>query len=221
MRCIQTGLALVLLCGPVAAVALVTEAPVTERPYETIVITAPATDARVYLGALDNFPDMYEITSHEPFTLHAVIRQMLPAPEAELIPFSLVLVRQDDRGGGVSEVARLRHDSDAWERVSDARVAMSFLESRTVSVPVAAGTYRIEISTPENLGRYWLQIGATPSSAGYIATLGHIRAVQRHFQVGWWRFFWSSYVFYPLGIALLLTGLGVTWRNRQRWFHVA
>lgn len=207
------------LLFPVVSLAFVTEQLQSSQPYETLVITTPPQEARAYLGELKDYPDMYEITSTEPFTLQATIRQPLTTDAP--VPFSLILVRQDDRGGGVSEVARLRHADGAWNQVADRLVAFTYLESETVSVPVEAGTYRIEISTPENLGRYWLHIGAEAYSEGYFATLGHIWAVQRHFAVGWWRFLWSSHVFYPVGSLVLVLGMWLTWRFRRSWLHVA
>lgn len=188
-------------------------------PYETYVISAPPSEQRGYLGELTGYPDIYEITSSEPFELRAVVRQ--PANAQMLAPFSLIAVRQDDRGGGVSEIARLKQPVTDWQVVSDPVVALTFKESEMISVPVSAGTYRVEISTPDNAGVYWLQIGATPERSGYFGTLGHIQAVQQHFDASWWRFLWSSYVFYPLGSVLLLLGIYVTWRNRRRLFHVA
>jgi hypothetical protein len=201
-----------------AALAFVVEEHTLTTPYETYVVSASPEAARVYLGELTDYPEMYEITSSEPFELRAVVRQSVSETPA---PFALIAVRQDDRGGGVSEIARLIQPVADWREVSDSFLGMRFLESEPISVPVAAGTYRVEISTPENSGRYWLQLGAAPERAGIFSTLGHIRTVQQHFGLGWWRFFWAGGVFYPLGALLLLSGIYATWRFRARLFHVA
>jgi hypothetical protein len=175
------------------------------RPYEVFVVEAEPPEQYEYLGELAGDPHMYEITSEDPFTLRAQVRQL---DTESLVPFSLIAVRVGERNEGVTEVARLRQPAESWTTVDDARLALTLRESDALAAEVAAGTYRIEISTPENFGVYQLAIGETPVELGYFATLGAIRTTQAHFGAGWFTFLRSSYVFYPLGSLLLL---GAIW----------
>lgn len=193
------------------ATLLSTEQPST--PYEVVTISGDPTHARTYLGVLQDTPLMYEITAEQPFTLTARLQQ--PAwDRREPDHYSLIIIRQNDRGGGVSEVARLYGDETQWRPVRDRVVGLTFFQA-TLSASVGPGVYRIEVSTPENQGRYRLQLGTESDGVGYFARLGQIATTQDFFGYSPVKLLTSSYVYYPLGVLLLLVGLHMVWRHRQ------
>lgn len=187
------------------------------QPYEIFPIEATAQAQIAYLGSLENYPVMYEVTSDEPFTFNAFVSQ---STQREIQPLSLLLIRKNDRGGGVAEVARMSVDTGQWQRTKDSLLGMTFVQSPSISEEVSAGTYRIEVSSPDNQGRYLLQIGNQPTDQGYLTTLSEIRTTQKHFGLGLFSILKSSYVYYPLGILVLLFAFYKTWQySRKRRAH--
>ncbi len=201
--------------------ALANELTLTEvsLPYEIVPIDTLPETKHVYLGKLDNFPIMYEVTVTEPVSLTAQLSQRYKG-QPEPIGFSLMMVRQDDTGGGVTEVARLRTEVSDWTRKKDSAYGMSFWETEILSREVKPGTYRIEVSTPENIGRYRLTFGEINEPVGYFATLAQVRATQKFFGYSFMRMLTSSYIYYPLGIFLLLIVIHRTWKYRKTIAHV-
>ena len=197
------------------------ELKVTEitLPYEITDIESDSGTEHIYLGELSDYPIMYQITSDESFDLSARIRQRYNNSE-EPVAFSLIVIRENERGGGVTEVARLRPGDDGWTTVKDSVLGMTFLESDILSRSVEPGTYRIEISTPENIGRYMLTFGEAENLPGYFEMLGNIRTTQKFFGYSIFRMLTSSYVYYTLGVIFLFFVIHRTWKYRKAITHV-
>lgn len=186
----------------------------TDRPYEVVPTRWSSEVAQVYLGELLSYPVMYELTATEPFTLSTQVQQLYK-PGQEPRNFSLMVVRQNDGNGGVTEVTRVTPTTEEWAVVKDAVLGMTFWESNRVAEAVGPGTYRIEVSTPQNTGKYRLHIGATDKSAGYFETLGQVRTTQDFFDQPFFRLLASSYVYYTIGvIGLLFIGYRI-WKYRK------
>ena len=184
----------------------------TSRPYEIVPIESAPPIQHSYLGTLDDYPVMYEVDSEEPFTFSASVSQPVNVTPQ---PITLLLIRKNDRGGGVAEVVRMTVDPADWDRKTDAKMGMTFLTSPVINESVEAGTYRIEVSSPDNVGQYLLTIGEVPTEPGYFAELGAIRQTQAYFGIGIFSMLKSSYVYYPIGILLLLFALYKTWSYRH------
>jgi hypothetical protein len=92
---------------------------------------------------------------------------------------------------------------------------MNFLTSPAISESVESGTYRIEVSSPDNRGQYLLTIGDQPTEPGYFAELAAIRQTQQYFGLSIFSMLRTSYVYYPIGILLLLFALYKTWSYRH------
>ena len=182
-------------------------------PYEVVVIdNAIATQAE-YLGELVGNPHMYEFTIGKKTTLTLTVSQL----ENEMpLLFSLIAVKQNNHNAGVAEVGRLTAKDITWEVTDDAVLGLSFLRSQKFEAEIDLGVYRVEVSTPDNIGSYMLTVGAEAVSPGYFATLSDIRTIQRFFGKSPLALLTSSYVYYPLGSLVLLGLLYYTWRNRRR-----
>jgi hypothetical protein len=203
------GIALLTLCTTAHAYNPIVAEP-TEA-YEIIPITGDPFTERQYLGSLDGFPDMYELTTTVGFPLKVRVQQRsIDTP----IPFSLIVVRQNDDNGGVSEIARFQEEK--WLTVEDSTLGITLLESSVFEKEIAPGTYRIEVSTPDNLGTYALVVGDELVTPGYIATLGDIRQLQKHFGYSVGSLLRSPYIFYPLGSILIIIGIILTRRYTKR-----
>ena len=178
--------------------------PEPTQPYEPIVLEGDAFIERELLGTLDNYPVMYELTTDVAMDL---VIKILQRADENVQPMNLIVVRDNEGKGGVVEVARLNQTTDKWTQVENKTVAATFIQSRTMNLSIPPGTYRIEVSTPDNVGNYMLIVGDEPTSVNYFKTLGNIFETQRHFEYSIFRFFLSPYVYVPLLIILIIGGL--------------
>jgi hypothetical protein len=206
-------LILALFILPTSVLAFIASETDISQPYEIVPIEVTMPEQIAFLGTLNDFPVMYEIRSDEPFTFTAALAQPL---KQESQPFSLLLVRRNDRGGGVTEVARQPFVSQDWSTVRDSLLGISFLQSPTLTEEVGPGTYRLEVSTPDNQGQYMFTVGTKQAEVGYFEQLGYIRQTQVYFGYGFFSMLKSAFVYYPLGIILLLLGIFQTWRFTRR-----
>jgi len=202
----------VLTAAPVSAFSpQITEAT---RPYEITTIEEAAAQSQNYLGELDGFPVMYEVTSDESFTLQTQVHQRYRSG-SEPLPFSLIAIRQNERGGGVTEVARMNPAPADWQKTKSSQLGMSLWESPVLQADVEPGTYQIEISTPANEGTYLLSFGASDSEDGYFASLAGVQRTQQFFGLPFLMILALSYVYYPLGVILVLLVIQRIWKYRK------
>ncbi len=210
--------AALLLIVPVGVFAA---APVVNQPampYAPLAINAEIEREQFYLGTLIGDPHMYEVTLEDERTLTLTLVQRADVEAA--LPFSLIVVRDNDNHRGVTEVGRLTGKDVVWNEYYDSALALSLLRSDTVEYTLSPGVYRFEVSTPENLGKYLIVLGTEPDDAtGYFAKLGHIRFVQDFFDASFFRMFISSYVLYPLGTLVLMVLIYMTWQRQRRNSH--
>jgi hypothetical protein len=115
-----------------------------------------------------------------------------------------MIVRVNDDGSGVTEIARQRSETVAWTERKESVYGLRFYDGVVLRQSLEPGTYRVEVSTPVNHGAYMLRIGSEADPLGYFATLGQVRAVQKHYDYSIVKMLTSSYVYYPLGIIFLL-----------------
>ena len=188
--------------------------PIVAEPpqaYEVIAIEGDPYVQREYLGTLSDFPDMYELTSDVAFTLQVKVRQRASS-EA---PFGLIVVRQNEDDGGVTEVVRLNQPLEEWTKVSDSTLGMKFLEGTALTRDLQPGTYRIEVSSPDNKGDYMLVVGDELVRTGFFSTLADVYTIQRHFGYTPLHMLFSNYLYYLLGIILVSYGIYRTWQYKN------
>lgn len=210
------GMKTILLAGLAFGIALPALAynPVIAEPgraYEVISIETAPVAKQEFLGTLEEFPEMYEFTTSEVMTLRAQVWQRY---QEEPLSLSFIAVRQDDRGGSVTEVARVKQDPADWTVVSDGVLGMKFRQSAVMERQIEPGTYRVEVSTPVNQGDYLLVLGTEDTSVNYFSMLGNIWVTQQHFGHWPFRMLLSSYVYYPIGILFILYGIYLTRQYR-------
>jgi hypothetical protein len=203
-----------LFVGAAPTFAFTPEITEITRPYEIVTIDKQAVRTKDYLGELAGFPVMYEVTSDEPFILQARVQQLYQSG-SEPAAFYHIPIKQNQRRGRVTEVARLRPDPSDWQRVKDSQLGFSLWEGTALLAEVEPGTYRIEVSTPENLGKYLLSFGNEAADDGYFETLSGVRRTQQFFGFSFFKLLSSSQVYYPLGIILGLFIIQRGWKYRK------
>lgn len=163
----------VCLLIPAIAGAAASNFLVPETPYAVVPIGKEPEVPQEYYGTLAGDPVMYEFMSEAPFALTLTVAQpMVENPE----PLSALVVAVE-RTGRVSEVARIRPLGE-WQPERDHVLGVTFLVGETYAAQLPPGTYRVEVSSALNQGRYQLRLGdQTASSLGYGATWKRVLAV--------------------------------------------
>lgn len=170
-------------------------------PYEPIVIEGDIFIERNLLGDLDGSPDLFEFTSDVAFSITAQLKQK---NSDEPVLFGLLLVRQNDTDGGVTEVARQNVKPETWFVESYPSLGMTFREGPVLERDLTPGTYRIEVSTPDNYGTYMLVLGDETVRSGPISKFIDVFITQFHFGVFFLAAFISPYVTIPIVILLTI-----------------
>lgn len=185
-------------------------------PYEVVVIDDNPEAAKTIMSTLAGFPDMYEVVSDSEFTLSLQLKQPVTAG-TPTTHFSLIVVEENERARGVTEVLRQNPNTTTdWTKVSDAVLALPLLVAEPIAIPLSAGIYRFEVSTPNNTGSYLLELGSDTTGLGYRDALARVRAVHDFVGVSSWRIVRSSLVFYPILAVVFVGLLGLSWRYRDR-----
>ena len=180
-----------------------------DEVYASIPIEGDMYVVRQYLGDLDNAPDMYEFSTDVAITLKMQLKQRAWKKAA---PFGLMLVRQNDLDNAVVEVVRQNEPLDSWNEVKNYKIGVKLLESPVLEAEILPGTYRIEVSSPDNKGNYLLLTGEESSYPGFFSMYAHIFQIQNHFDYFPLRFFFS---YYGYGMLIVLAaGFAGYWYRR-------
>jgi hypothetical protein len=211
-------LALAFFSVPLSLLAAVPIVHTPALPYQTLAVDAAIETKRVYLGELVGDPHMFEVTIAEPRTFSATLLQH--TPEAEMVPFSMIVVRSNDNNRGVTEIGRVAGADLTWEGYYDASLGMHLLRSVPIAYELTPGVYRFEVSTAENFGKYMIVLGTDKADKGYGEAVEEIRIIQDFFGVSSARLLLSTYILYPLG-SLIIIGLILyaLYRHRTRFLH--
>lgn len=188
--------------------------PIIGEPSQTYAVIPMEGDLyieREYLGNLNDFPDLYEFTSEVAFTLQLSLRQRASGE----VPFGLILVRQNENDGGVTEMVRHIQPLAEWTEITDSVLGVTFLEGATLVRDIEPGTYRIEVSSADNKGDYMLIVGDESVQTGFFTTLTDVYKIQRHFGYSPLRMLFSSYIYYLLGIIFVSCGIYYTWKYKN------
>lgn len=184
-------------------------------PYEVRSIEESLTVEQWYLGELTQFPEMYEIgliaTTSLPISLK------IPATEdvTQMRPTLLIVRDVDPRG--VEEVMRVPFEATGWIKETDIRSGLAYFASPPLTVELAAGVYRIEVSSPNNLGKYMLVMGSDVTRPSWGVSFATVRSLYDFYGVSKMLMVRSPVLYYPLGIIVVLGLLVLMWWYRGRW----
>ncbi len=184
------------------------------KPYDVLLLGGSGIESAVsVVGELDGYPEMVELTSESAFPLSV---QLYTLPSTTTPDFNGMVIRVLSPRG-VEEVSRLKATSVDWDPVVDPVSKLRFLEGPVFVGEVASGTYRIEVSTPQNYGKYLLKIGEADISGGYKDTWRSVSQLYAWAEVSKIGMIRTPLVYIPLGIGLLFLGFVYTvWRTRER-----
>jgi hypothetical protein len=206
---LRLGLLLVLLLPG----ALVLAAPVTVNdaaPFELIPIESSALPNE-YVGTLAGYPHTYELIIEQDRDI--ALQLTVPAHLDDV--YMALLVRRDARGGGVEEISRVIVDPLTLPAGRNSELGINVRLAMLSNETLPAGQYRIEVSTPDNVGPYLLSVGGDVA-IGYGSALARTRTIQNEFGYSGVRMLGSNLLYYPLGIILLVVAIAGTWYLRRR-----
>lgn len=205
------GLGLVLF--PVTTLAHVPELVTAENQRSVIVIEDYVT-SYAYYGELTGWPHRFEFTADEPFRLYVSLSEPAIHDEPQE-DFTVIVIKQKSRG--VEEVVRLRPEEASWEAEYEPFGGDTYYAGGEFDEELEPGEYAIEVSTPDNAGKYTLAVGYEEdfSGVGYFGTLGRIYEVKRFFEKPGLAVLQSPFYYVPTVIILLMI-TGVWWWRRRR-----
>lgn len=207
-----------LMCIGVEVQAFSTSIIAPSQPFEPVVISHPDHDfAHTYLGTLVGHPDMLEFSL---FSTTSLDVQLWQRPSEEPLLFGFIIVKVNEGGRGVTEVARAHQQTVVWESAVIQSLGTALSVSNPIPVTLEPGQYRLEVSTPTNEGAYALRF-LPLSNGSYFASVASAYRTLQHFSFGPFVILRSPYIYYPLGSVLLLIGITLTWRYRTRFIHAS
>lgn len=183
-------------------------------PY-AVVSLQPQIDAApvTYFGKLGGFPDTYEWQVRATTTFSVLVSALAQPEPAQ---FSGILVREVKRNG-VAEVARL--GVREGEVVTDSDTGLRFVEGGRYTGQLGPGTYRFEVSNPENTGAYRVTFAAGTNVPEDMFNRAQVQKIYMFFGLPTWQIWLIPRFYSPLVIVLVVgVPLGLWW-YRRRYVH--
>lgn len=167
-----------------------------------------------YYGMLQNFPHTYEVVITEPLVLSVLV--MVPDMEGALNTVNGIIVKREGRQGSVREVARLLATEASWEPVYEPWGGDAYRRGTSFTETVDPGTYRIEMSTPDNASPYVLVVGTETGrgDVSYIEMIRRVKDVKEFYGRSPLMVIVSPYVYVPLLLLFFIIGGTIVYRRR-------
>jgi hypothetical protein len=137
-------------------------------------------DAPVYYSELEGFPHTYILNLTDATYVGAHV--LVPDIEESKNNMSGLIVERVERGR-VREVARLRPAEALWEEYFDSTTRDTYRRGSSYGASLEPGEYIVEVSTPDNYGKYVLALSAEPELdlGGYIKGVATIARIKEFF----------------------------------------
>lgn len=196
-----------------ACIAVVFFAPVVafaagvtvNEPLSQNAIT-PVEDPHVrqyFYGELNNYPHTFQFSVKE--DMHLFVKT--DVPYASQHDHSIIVIKEERRG--VSEVGRITYNEGTWQKEFDWLLGRSFRSQGALEAELSSGVYRVEVSSPENFGKYRLTIGTEQHTGLFSAYKTAV--VGAYFFGGFFAIFFTPLMF----VTLLVVGVVLYWRYRK------
>lgn len=168
--------------------------------------------SQAFYGEMKGYPHTYEIRTGEPFSLYAEI--LVPDIEESQNIISGIIIKEQKKGGRVTEVTRLYAKDAPWESQFEFFGGDTYRHGPRYEAEAEAGVYRIEVHTPENMGKYVLVVGSREEmTIGYFELLGRMMEIKTFFGKSRIMIIQSPLVYIPL---IIIGGGVLFWYVRRR-----
>ncbi len=170
--------------------------------------------SQAFYGVLEDSPHTFKIQRDESFTLS--LQVLLPDIETSKNNVSAIVVKLPKERGRVEEIARLKAGDASWDTFYEPFGGDTYRRGPTFEQELDAGSYIVEVHTPENRDKYVLVVGKKEEmSIGYFETVRRLIEVKNFFDKSPLRVVESPFVYAPL--ILVVGGIGfVYWYRRRR-----
>jgi hypothetical protein len=172
----------------------------TPSQNEVMPLEGPTVAQEIH-GNLEGYPHMFEFATKEPMKLKVAVAVPDIASARDNVSVIVLFV---NRNGSVKEVARLRAREAAWGRYLEPWGGNAYRAGGSFEGDIEPGTYRIEVSTPDNIGKYALSVGTERRFFlfRYPSLLGQTAEIKAFFGKSSVRMVESPLVYGPLLIAI-------------------
>ncbi len=189
---------------------------VIATPSQNEVMPLPhPTVSQAFHGNLEGYPHMFEFYTKAAMPLRVEI----------LVP-DLAVTRNDvsgiilkvNKNGSVTEIARLSAKDAEWSSFFEPWGGDSYRRGGLYEGDIEPGLYRIEASTPDNMGKYALVVGTESHRMrlGYFGLIGEMMEVKVFFGKSKAAVLWSPLVYGPALVLLSGVGGGLWFFFRRR-----
>lgn len=127
---------------------------------------------QIFYGKLNGFPHNFNITLEEDSEIYLEVHEFDSLHET---PDKNVLLVGINKRGPVTKITRLDATSATWEDTKDAVSRDEYVRGPSYAGNLTAGNYLIEVSSPENIGRYALVVRQTEQTSSFDPLREYVR----------------------------------------------
>lgn len=171
-------------------------------------ITDPS-QPQEYFGALSGFPQTFEFSvgDAQPFSATVYVYS-----RSDAAPKAVLLLTKKERRG-VSEIGRTKGKAETWGNEEDRWLALPFRNGGKLQADLPTGTYRMEVSSPDNDAFYRVVIN--DYGGGWYGTRLHtLFSVYHLYSIPFYRVILSPLVYLPL--LLCAAACAFLWYRRKK-----
>jgi hypothetical protein len=182
------------------------------KDQRTIVTIQDSALAQEFFGRLDGFPHTFEfeVSTAHPFKV------LLSVPDiaVQKNDLSVIVVKQERRG--VTEVKRTVIKEQLWEATRDRMLVESFRNGGTLEAHLEPGVYTLEVSSPNNEGKYRLVLGTEKINRGYFANLRTLFEVKAFLDNSKFGALFSPLLYVPILLLLCISVIFIYRRKKNQ-----
>ncbi len=182
------------------------------KDQQTIVPIENELQAQEFFGRLDAFPHTYEFEVSTPYQFKAVVS--VPDIAIQKNDVSIIIVKRERRG--VSEIQRTRITEQLWNTIKDRMLVESFRNGGALEANLEPGVYTLEVSSPNNEGKYRLVLGTEKIKRGYFANLRTLFEVKAFLDNSKFSTILSPLLYIPLLFLLVVASFFVYRRRKNK-----
>jgi hypothetical protein len=176
---------------------------------QAVLAVEDATTPFEYFGRLDDYPHTFEFEVYEAMPFKASV--FVPDWEVQKNDISIIIIKEERRG--VSEVGRTRINEQSWEAITDYKFVETFRNGGSLEGNLEPGVYRLEVSSPNNEGKYRMVWGTKKVDRNYFDDVRALFEVKQFLNTSQSSAFLSPLIYIPV---LLCIGLAFYFVRRRR-----